>query len=74
MNAPPTDRVILAVTALHMEWEAADKNFTESMVEDTAKRWSLSEEEAEDIANFLCEFVMDMRADAEDDGFEGDED
>ena len=68
MNAPPTDRVILAVTNLQMEWEAAEKNFSDVMVENIAKRWSLSESDADDLTAFLCEFIMDLR-----EGEDGDE-
>lgn len=69
LNAPTLDRAALALTDLQMRWERADNTFTDEMIEETARSWSIAEEEIGSLSSFLCEFVMEMRedTDAEDD-------
>ena len=69
MNAPSLDRAALALTDLQMRWERADKVFTDEMIEDTARSWSIADEEIGSLSSFLCEFVMEMREESEN-GFE----
>jgi hypothetical protein len=65
LNAAPTDRAVMAVTELQMRWELNDKKFDDEMISTTARSWSLDENEFGNLSTFLCEFVMDMREDAE---------
>jgi hypothetical protein len=67
MNAPSLDRAALALTDLQMRWERADKTFSDEMIEDTARSWAVADEEIGSLSSFLCEFVMEMREDAEED-------
>lgn len=55
----------MAVTELQMRWELNDKKFDDEMIAKSARSWSLDENEFGTLSTFLCEFVMDMREDAE---------
>lgn len=66
-NAPSVDRAVLAVTQLHMRWEASGLGVvTDEMISETASSWAVSDTEEHEIATFLAEFVLDMRNEDED--------
>jgi hypothetical protein len=67
LNAPTLDRAALALTDLHMRWERANKEFTDEMIEETARSWAISDEEIGSMSSFLCEFVMEMREESDED-------
>jgi len=60
-----TDRAVMAITELHMRWEENGKKFDDRMIADSALAWSLDDQEYGTLSTFLCEFVMEMREDAE---------
>lgn len=61
MYVPDSDRVVLAVTDLHMRWNAADRKFSEQMVADVARNWGVGPDDTDELEVFLCGFVMDIR-------------
>lgn len=65
LNAAPTDRAVMAVTELQMRWELNEREFDDEMIAKSARSWSLDENEFGNLSTFLCEFVMEMREDAE---------
>ena len=69
LNAPAVDRAVLAVTDLQVRWERAGREFTDEMIADVARSWSIVDSETGQLETFLCEFVMEMREDADEDDY-----
>lgn len=64
LNAPAVDRAVLAITDLQVRWERAGQEFTDEMIVDVARSWSIADSETGQLETFLCEFVMEMREDS----------